>query len=173
VEAGASIVNDISAGRFDPAVFEVTARAGLPLIVMHMKGEPRNMQQNPTYTDLMGEVKAFLGEAVDRAVAAGVPRGKVIIDPGLGFGKTFDHNLILLNRQKELLELGQPLLVGPSRKAFLGHVLKGAPPKERDGATAAVAAISAYNGAHIIRVHNVALARQALATAAAIVAEHA
>ncbi|MEW5724351.1 MAG: dihydropteroate synthase [Thermodesulfobacteriota bacterium] len=173
LEAGASMVNDISAGRFDPEIIEVAAEAGVPLILMHMKGEPRTMQDNPEYEDLLGEVRDFLAEALERAVRAGVRQDLIVLDPGLGFGKTFDHNLVLINRLRELTVLGRPLLVGPSRKAFLGRLLGGAPPKERDTATAAVAALAAYNGADILRVHDVRSAGQALAVARAVMREHA
>jgi dihydropteroate synthase len=171
VKAGASIINDVSAGRFDPEILQAAADFGLPLILMHMKGEPRNMQDNPVYEDLIGEIKTFLHEAAERAALAGVDRNKIILDPGIGFGKTFDHNLILINRLKELSELGRPLLVGPSRKAFLGAILGGAPPKEREVATLAVISLAAYNGAHILRVHNVETARQALAVTASVMRE--
>jgi dihydropteroate synthase len=171
--AGAAIINDISAGRFDPRLLELAASAGVPLILMHMKGEPHNMQKNPVYDDLIGEVGSFLREAVVRALAAGVKRDLIVLDPGIGFGKTFDHNLILINRLKELTRLGQPLLVGPSRKAFLGHILGGVPPKDRDVATAAAVTLSAYHGAHILRVHDVRLAREVLAVTAAVMREHA
>ncbi len=172
LRAGAAMVNDISAGRFEPQIFEVSAAAGVPLILMHMQGEPRNMQQNPVYHDLMGEIRDFLREAMEKAEAAGVPEKMIILDPGLGFGKTFDHNLALINRLKELADLGRPLLLGPSRKAFLGRILGGVPPKERDAATATVTALCAYNGAHILRVHNVDMARQALTVVGAVMHEH-
>ena len=165
---GASMINDISAGRFDPEVLQVAGRADVPLVLMHMKGRPRTMQDNPVYQDLIGEISSFLEEAAARAEAAGVRPEHIIIDPGIGFGKTFDHNLILINRLEELLALGRPLLVGPSRKAFLGAILNGAPPKERDVATAAILGLAAYKGAHILRTHNVDLARQALLVAAAV-----
>lgn len=173
LEAGASMVNDISAGRFDPEILRLAARAGVPLILMHMKGQPRNMQDNPIYDDLVGEIKDFLADAARRAEEAGVDRDMIVLDPGIGFGKTFDHNLILINRLKELTELGYPLLVGPSRKAFLGHILGGVPPKERDAATAAVIALAAYNGASILRTHNAGLARQTLSVVAAVMEGHA
>jgi dihydropteroate synthase len=166
--AGASMINDISAGRLDPEVLGVAARAGVPVALMHMKGRPRTMQDNPVYEDLIGEISSFLEEAAARAEAAGVRRELIIIDPGIGFGKTFDHNLILINRLEELIGLGRPLLLGPSRKAFLGAILNGAPPKERDVATAALLSLAAYKGAHIFRTHNVDLARQALLVAAAV-----
>ena len=173
IVAGASIINDVAAGRFDPAILETAARADVPLVLMHMKGEPRNMQKNPVYENLMGEIGNFLAEAAARAEAAGVKPGRIILDPGIGFGKTFDHNLIIVNRLRELTALGRPLLVGLSRKAFLGHILGGAPPKERDTATTAAVALAAYNGADILRVHDVAMARQALAVAGAVMREHA
>lgn len=171
--AGAAIVNDISGGRFDPELLSLTAEAGVPLILMHMLGQPRNMQDNPVYDDLVGEIKDFLVDAVQRAKKAGLDPEMIIVDPGIGFGKTFEHNLILINRLGELADLGQPLLVGPSRKAFLGRILGGAPPKERDAATAAIVALAAYNGANILRVHNVGLARQTLAAVGAVMKEHA
>lgn len=171
VEAGASIINDVSAGRFDPDIFDVAARSGLPIILMHMKGEPRNMQKNPVYEDLIGEIRTFLAQAAKQAVQAGVARDKVILDPGVGFGKTFEHNLVLINRLQELDDLQMPLLVGPSRKAFLGAILGGAPPKARDVATQALVSLAAYKGAHILRVHNVEMARQALAVTASIMKE--
>ncbi len=173
IEAGAAMVNDISAGRLDPDILSVAARAGVPLILMHMKGQPRTMQDSPVYQDLMGEIKSFLADAVKRAVNAGVSREMIVLDPGIGFGKTFDHNLILINRLEELSELNQPLLVGLSRKAFIGHILGGAPPKERDIASAAMAGLAAYNGAHILRVHDVSLTGPSLAAATAVKKEHA
>ncbi|MEW6262054.1 MAG: dihydropteroate synthase [Thermodesulfobacteriota bacterium] len=173
LEAGAAMVNDISAGRFDPDLLRVCGRAEAPLVLMHMKGRPLDMQVNPVYEDLLGEIKAFLADAVFRAEAAGVRRDRLILDPGIGFGKTFEHNLILLNRLNVLAELGRPLLVGHSRKAFIGHILGGVPPKERDVATAALAALAVYNGAHLIRVHNVELTRPAVTAAWAIKNEHA
>jgi len=172
LKAGAAMINDISAGRFDYKILHLAAEVGVPLILMHMQGEPRHMQNNPTYGDLMGEIKYFLAQAVQRAEKAGVAGEKIIIDPGIGFGKTFDHNLTLINRLKELTELGRPIMIGPSRKAFLGHILGGAPPKERDSATAAAVTLAVYNGADIVRVHNVGLAKQALAVVQAVMNEH-
>ena len=173
LESGASIVNDISAGRFDPEIVKVAARAKTPLILMHMKGRPRTMQNHPVYEDLMGEITGFLLTAAGRAEAAGVSRDLIVLDPGIGFGKTFDHNLVILNRLEDMTKLGYPLLVGHSRKAFLGHLLDGAQPKEREVATNAVTALAAYKGVHIIRTHDVAQARQTLAVVNAIMREHA
>jgi len=166
--AGASMINDISAGRFDPDLLRVAARAEVPLILMHMKGQPRTMQDNPVYEDLLGEISTFLQDAAAKAEAAGVRPERIVIDPGIGFGKTYDHNLILINRLEELLALGRPLLLGPSRKAFLGAILNGAPAKERDVATAAILGLAAYKGAHILRTHNVALTHQAVLVGAAV-----
>ncbi|MBW2060140.1 MAG: dihydropteroate synthase [Deltaproteobacteria bacterium] len=168
LQAGASMINDISAGRLDPELILVASRAGVPLILMHMQGEPRTMQDNPTYQDLMGEVKSFLVEAAERAENMGLAREMIIIDPGIGFGKTFNHNLTLINRLEEFIALGRPVMVGPSRKAFLGQILGGALPKERDVASAAVIALAAYKGAHILRVHNIDLTRQTLAVVKAV-----
>jgi dihydropteroate synthase len=168
LEAGASMINDVSAGRFDPEILDLAARAGVPIILMHMKGRPRNMQKNPVYDDLLGEISSFLAEAAGRAEEAGVDPDLVLVDPGLGFGKTFDHNVTLINRLAELARLGRPLVVGPSRKAFLGHILGGAAPKDREAATAAAATICAYNGAHVLRVHSVETVREALAVVRAV-----
>ena len=131
------------------------------------------MQANPHYDDLMGEIGEFLKQAAGRALAAGVKEDRIILDPGIGFGKTFDHNLVIINRLRALTDLGWPLLVGPSRKAFLGRVLGGAPPKEREFGTACVVSLAAYNGAGILRVHNTALAREVLAVTHAVMREHA
>lgn len=172
LDAGAAIVNDIAAGRLDPQILEVAAQAGVPLVLMHMQGVPRDMQKNPVYRDLLGEIKEFLMDACDRAERAGVLRDRIILDPGVGFGKTFDHNLMLINRLEELTSLGYPLLVGPSRKAFLGHLLDGVAPKDRDVATAVITALSVYKGAAILRVHNVDMARQAVRVVRAVLQEH-
>jgi dihydropteroate synthase len=173
IDAGARIINDISAGRFDPDILGVAAEADVPLILMHMKGQPRTMQQNPEYADVVAEVRDFLAEAAARAEAAGVRPEKIVLDPGIGFGKTFDHNLILINRLRALTALGYPILVGASRKAFLGHILGGTPPKGRETASAAAAALAAYNGADILRVHDVRRTWEALAVAHAVKREHA
>ena len=163
VDAGASIINDISALGMDPEMAGVAARYRVPLILMHIKGTPRNMQVNPTYTDLLGEVRRFLEEAVAKAVAAGVDPGMIIIDPGMGFGKALKHNLALINRLSYFSTMNLPILVGPSRKTFIRKLLTtdtaGEPtadsPAVETGTQAAVAAV-VMNGAHIIRVHNVA-----------------
>ena len=158
IKAGASIINDISALRFDPAMTSVAKSSGVPVILMHMKGTPGDMQNNPEYLDLMGEIKNFFSEAVDRAEAGGIPRDMLILDPGIGFGKSFDHNLEIIRALKQLEDLGLPILLGSSRKAFIGNILDKSP-EERDTGTMATVAAGIMNGAHIIRVHNVSMAR--------------
>jgi dihydropteroate synthase len=166
IAAGASIINDVGALRLDPGLAKVAARHALPVILMHMQGLPRTMQLKPTYTDVVEDVKRFLGEAIQRAQAAGIERGKLIIDPGIGFGKTIAHNLSLLRGLAALAELNAPILVGPSRKTFIRKLLADPPAKELaadcpeviTGTQAAVAA-AILNGAHIVRVHDVAATR--------------
>lgn len=153
IDAGASIINDISGLRFDPAMADVASVAGVPVIVMHIKGTPRAMQDNPEYEALVPEIMDSLRESVAIAEDAGV--SQVIIDPGIGFGKTFDHNLEIINRLDEFVSMGRPVLVGASRKAFLGELLDGAPQDDRMEGTAAVVAASIVRGAHIMRVHDV------------------
>jgi dihydropteroate synthase len=165
--AGATIVNDVSALRFDPELGGVVARAGAALVLMHMQGEPRTMQQAPHYADLLGEVRAELAAALARAGAAGVDPALVLVDPGIGFGKSLEHNLELLERLDALAPLGRPLLVGPSRKSFIGRVLD-VPPAERLEGTIAACCLAADRGAHVVRVHDVAPVRRALAVADAI-----
>ena len=164
LDAGASIVNDISALRLDPQLAEVTARANVPLIVMHMLGTPKTMQVEPVYDDVVGDIKSFLADAIDRAVENGVRRDRIIIDPGIGFGKTIEHNLVLIQNLKAFDELKAPILIGPSRKAFIRNLLKDdedSPdirpdlPVVETGTQAAVSTAS-LNGAHIVRVHDVA-----------------
>lgn len=161
--AGAAIINDISALCFDPAMGPLAGRAGVPVIVMHMKGDPATMQLDPNYKDVVAEVSQFLSETIKKAVAAGIDRDKIIIDPGIGFGKTGGHNLLLLQQLKALRQLEAPILVGPSRKRFIRDILKAPDqedipahlPEVETGTQAAVAA-SIMNGADIVRVHNVA-----------------
>jgi len=159
--AGADFVNEVSALRFDPRMPEVIARWRPPVILMHMKGTPQTMQLDPRYKDLLGEIRSFLEERARLAESLGVPRSGIILDPGLGFGKTFEHNLILLRSCSLFQELGYPVLYGPSRKAFLGQIL-GKEARERDAGTAAVVAYLALQGADLVRVHNVGLCRDVL-----------
>jgi dihydropteroate synthase len=162
LKAGAQIINDISALRFDPDMAPLAAATGAPVILMHMKGTPRDMQADPRYDDLLGEIKAFLKERRDFALAQGIAPDAIVLDPGIGFGKTFVHNLQILNHLDTFLDLGCPLLVGPSRKAFIGHYLGGLPPDDRDYGTLAAVAVAVHKGAKILRVHNVAAASQFL-----------
>jgi dihydropteroate synthase len=162
LNAGASLINDISALRFDPDLAPLAARAGVPVVLMHMQGTPRDMQRQPHYHDLLGEIKAFFQERLDYAASQGIPRDLVILDPGIGFGKTFQHNLTIINNLDAFLGLGCPLLIGPSRKAFIGHLLNLPNGEVRDVGTLAAIALSVLKGAKIIRTHNAAYARQFL-----------
>lgn len=154
LDAGASIVNDVSAGRFDPDMLPLVAERGVPVVLMHMRGEPRTMQQDPVYRDVVGEVSAFLAERARGARALGVPASRIVIDPGFGFGKTREHNLVLLRRLRELTRLGYPVLAGTSRKSFIGLTLD-LPVEERIEGTAATVALAVAAGAAILRVHDV------------------
>jgi dihydropteroate synthase len=154
IEAGATMVNDISALKFDPLMGQLVADSGVPIVLMHMKGKPKNMQINPTYKDLFGEITDFLEKAIEQAISSGIKRDLIIIDPGIGFGKSFDDNLKIINKLHTFFSLGQPLLVGPSNKAFIGHVL-GLSVESRESGTMATVAASVLNGANIVRVHNV------------------
>ena len=163
IAAGASIVNDISSLRHDPELAAVAAEAGVPVILMHMRGNPKTMQQSPVYQDLIGEIKEFLHQAMQAAEDWGIKRSNIIIDPGIGFGKTFDHNFQLLNHIREFHDLNVPILVGPSRKAFIRNRLRGQDGKEpmpdsavTETGTQAVVAACALEGVHILRCHNVA-----------------
>ena len=169
VAAGAAIVNDISAGRADPQMFDLLAEVGSPLVLMHMLGTPADMQSQPHYDDVVGEITAFLARAIDKAIAAGVHRDRIIIDPGIGFGKTVEHNLEILRRLTEIHLLGRPILLGTSRKRFIGRILDQDIPKDRVCGTAATVALAVAGGAHILRVHDVAEMRQAVDMAYAIV----
>lgn len=164
--AGAAIVNDVTALRGDAEMAGVCAERGAGVVLMHMLGEPRTMQENPVYEDVVDEVKAFLAERLEVAVEAGVDERRVWLDPGIGFGKTLEHNLELLRRLGELRELGRPLVVGTSRKSFIGKV-DGSGVDDRLGGTIASSVQAAAEGAAVLRVHDVAEAAQALEVAAA------
>jgi len=168
--AGADIINDISAGRFDPRMLPVAARSGAGLILMHMKGTPRTMQIAPHYDDVLGEVKGFLKERLEAAEACGVPRENVVLDPGIGFGKKLEHNLVLLNNLDAFADLERPLLVGISRKAFIGKILKLEAPDRLEG-TIAAAIVSILHGASLIRVHDLQAVKRAVAVAEAIISQ--
>ncbi len=154
IKAGASIINDISGLRFDPEIASVSAEYDVPVVIMHIKGTPRDMQINPVYQDLIGEIRHFLEEGISIAQKAGVDDDMIIIDPGIGFGKTFEHNLEIINRLDEFRSLGMPILLGPSRKSFIGKILD-LPPGDRLEGTAAAVAIGIMKGANIVRVHDV------------------
>jgi dihydropteroate synthase len=159
ISAGAEMINDISGLRCDPKIAEVAARRGVPLILMHMRGEPGTMQKGPFARDVLKDVIQGLRRSIKKARDAGVPKSQIVIDPGIGFGKSFEQNYELLHRLPELAKLGYPLLVGTSRKGFLGATLerdgKPLPPEERLWATAATVTASILGGAHIVRVHDV------------------
>lgn len=155
LDAGAVIVNDISSATFDPEMSSLIARKRCPAVLMHIVCKPKDMQADPAYSDLMGEVCAFLRERLTCLAEAGVDERLLMIDPGIGFGKTVEHNLEILRRLPELKSIGRPILVGTSRKSTIGQVLGGLPPEERLEGTAATVALSIANGADIVRVHDV------------------
>lgn len=155
VAAGADMVNDISGGTFDPEMFAVVAELGVPIVLMHIRGTPATMQQMTNYQDLMGEISEFLSSQIERAIASGIDRSKIIIDPGIGFAKTYDQSLEILQRLPMLHSLGVPLLVGPSRKSFIGRILNQPDPKARVWGTAAACCGAIAGGADILRVHDV------------------
>jgi dihydropteroate synthase len=165
LRAGASIVNDISGFTFDQAMPAVVAEAGASAVVMHIQGTPKTMQQNPTYQNLIGEISVFLEESVAKGRRAGIDQ--IIVDPGIGFGKRLEHNLQLIGQLKRLTPLGCPILVGPSRKSFIGALLD-LPVNERLEGSLAAAAACILNGAHILRVHDVKETKRAARIADAI-----
>jgi dihydropteroate synthase len=175
--AGATLVNDVSALRHDPQMAEVVAESGADCCLMHMLGEPRTMQRDPRYGDVVDDVKAFLEERLRFAIDAGVAEERVLLDPGIGFGKTLHHNLQLLRRLGELAALGRPLVIGTSRKSFLGRLIADARGREQPAGvgerlpgTIATSVIAFERGATVFRVHDVALIHAALAVTAATLA---
>jgi dihydropteroate synthase len=167
LDAGAGIVNDVTALRGDSGMAGLCADRGATVVLMHMLGTPRTMQENATYDDVVDEVKAFLAGRLEAAMAAGIAEEKVWLDPGIGFGKTAAHNVELLRRLGELRELGRPLVVGTSRKSFIGRV-DGSDAGERLGGTIASSVLAAAEGVEVLRVHDVAEVSQALAVASAV-----
>jgi dihydropteroate synthase len=166
MEAGASLINDISALRFDPGIAAVAVEYDAPVIMMHMLGNPRTMQVLPRYDHLIAEIRQFLADALERAEKLGVSRSKIILDPGIGFGKTVEHNLLLIKHLREFSSLDAPILIGTSRKAFIRKILQEAHAEELrpelpivETGTQASLAAAVINGAHIVRVHNVANTR--------------
>jgi dihydropteroate synthase len=167
LNAGAGMVNDVTALRADPDLAGLCAQRGCEVVLMHMLGDPRTMQENPTYDDVVDDIKSFLAERIEFAVSQGIDEERIWIDPGIGFGKTVEHNLELHRRLGELATLGRPIVFGSSRKSFIGK-LTGAEVDERLGGTIASNVIACANGARMVRVHDVAPMRQALAAAEAI-----
>jgi dihydropteroate synthase len=157
LKAGASMINDISALRFDDRMAAVAAASGVPVILMHMQGTPGNMQDKPVYNDLIPEIIDFFNTSIGAALKAGVKREMIILDPGIGFGKNFEHNLEIIRDLNRFADLDLAVLLGPSRKAFIGRIT-GKEPLERDIGTMAAVAAGIMNGAHIVRVHNVKMA---------------
>ncbi|MDE0354305.1 MAG: dihydropteroate synthase [Deltaproteobacteria bacterium] len=166
--AGADMVNDVSALRFDPAMAGLVAREGVPVVLMHMKGRPRTMQIAPRYRDVVREVTAFLRERVAFAVGSGIAAERVVVDPGIGFGKDLDHNLALLRSLCTLASLGRPVLVGLSRKAFLGRLQETTGTESRLAGSLAGASAAVLAGAHMVRVHDVLETCRAVRVADAI-----
>ena len=168
LEAGAEVVNDVTAASADQMA-EVIAESGAGVILMHMKGTPRTMQSQPFYTDVVGEVAAFLSDQAQRVIASGVDPASIVVDPGIGFGKTVAHNLALIEGIGKLADIGFPVVLGASRKSFLGKLTGIHDPADRDGVTAVSTALGFERGARVFRVHDVASSRAALRLAAAIV----
>jgi dihydropteroate synthase len=161
LDAGAALVNDISALTSDPSLGQVVARYRVPVILMHMQGTPKNMQVHPEYDHLLRDLHQFFVQRIEEALRQGIPRELILIDPGIGFGKTIDHNLTLIKHLDYFQDLDRPLVLGTSRKAFIGK-LTNQEPLNRDWGTAATLAIGAGQGAHMVRVHNVSAAKQVL-----------
>ncbi len=156
LDAGASIINDISGLRFDPEMAAVIAQNNVHVILMHIKGTPNNMQLNPSYEALIPEILDYIRGSIQICRQFGIPMQNIIIDPGIGFGKTLEHNLEIIANLREFSKLGFPIAIGVSRKAFIGKILDDAPPAMRFEGTASAVAISVFNGANIVRVHDVA-----------------
>ncbi|MCU4138239.1 MAG: Dihydropteroate synthase [Thermodesulfobacteria bacterium] len=163
LKAGANIVNDVSALRFDSKMVEVVKDFNCPIIIMHMQGNPKTMQINPTYKDVVKEVKEFLQKRIEFLVEKGIPFENIIIDPGIGFGKTFKHNLQILKNLESFQELNRPILIGHSRKSFIGEIINK-PPFQRDGGTIGISLFAYLKGVHFLRVHKVDLNKDALLT---------
>jgi dihydropteroate synthase len=167
LDAGAGMVNDVTALRAEPELAVLCAERGCDVVLMHMLGDPRTMQENPVYEDVVDDVKAFLSERIEFATSEGIDEERISIDPGIGFGKTVEHNLELHRRLAELADLGRPIVFGSSRKSFIGK-LTGAEVDQRLGGTIASNVIAYANGARMLRVHDVGPMRQALTVAEAI-----
>ena len=168
LEAGAHIVNDVTALRGDPALADLVADAGCPVVLMHMLGEPKTMQREPHYDDVVREVRDFLAGRAEHAEAAGIEPENIVLDPGIGFGKTLEHNLMLLNNLGAIVELGYPVLLGASRKSFIGRLSGLDEAKDRVAGTVATSVLGYERGATIFRVHDVRANREALEVAEAV-----
>lgn len=169
LRAGADMVNDISALRHDPDMVRVVADSGCGVVLMHMKGTPQDMQRDPRYEDVVAEVRDFLAEQVEWAERHGIPRDRILVDPGFGFGKRPEHNLELVRNLRAFRELGCPVLLGPSRKSTIGVILGGLPPAERVEGTAAVVALAVACGVDVVRVHDVRAMARVVRVADAVV----
>jgi len=168
IRAGATLVNDVTALRGDPAMAALVAEAGCPVVLMHMKGEPKTMQREPRYADVVREVRDFLARRAEFAVSAGVRPENVVVDPGIGFGKNLDHNLALLRDLGAIADLGFPVLVGASRKRFIGSITGVEEARDRVHGTVATSVMAYERGASLFRVHDVRANREALAVAEAV-----
>jgi dihydropteroate synthase len=169
IELGADLINDVSGFQFDPALPQVVGRSSAACCVMHAQGPPQTMQNHPRYRDVIAEILAFLGSALDRAIAAGIAKERILVDPGIGFGKTAGQNLLILRRLSDFRALGRPILVGTSRKSFLQALTRDKLPSERlIGTLGSLAAIAATGSADLLRVHDVREAKEAVAVADAI-----
>ena len=168
LDAGAAIINDVTALGGDPRMASVVAERGCPVVLMHMLGEPKTMQENPRYDDVVREVRDYLARRAEEAASRGIDPGDIILDPGIGFGKTLAHNLALLHRLDEIVELGFPVLVGTSRKGFLAKITGSNDPKDRVFGTVATSVMSYERGAAFFRVHDLRANREALEVAAAV-----
>jgi dihydropteroate synthase len=172
LDAGATYVNDVSALRAEPEMAALVAERGVDCCLMHMRGDPRTMQDDPRYDDVVDDVRSFLAARAEAAIAAGIAPGRIQVDPGIGFGKTAEHNLELLRRLDEIVALGFPVVIGTSRKSFLGRITGRDDPKQRLYGTIASNVLALAAGARVFRVHDVAAVRDALAVAAATLAHH-
>src|ERR671914_1747040 len=168
LEAGASLVNDVTALRGDPRMASVVGEAGCPVILMHMQGDPKTMQKEPHYEDVVGEVRKFLAERAEYAVTAGVRPENIIVDPGIGFGKNLEHNLALLRNLDAIVDLGFPVLIGASRKRFIERITGVQEPRDRVSGPLATTVLAYERGATFFRVHDVRANREALAVAEAV-----
>ena len=173
IAAGADIINDISSLSFDPDMADVVAGSGVPVVLMHIKGTPRDMQKDPTYKDVVGEIREFFVERIAFAKSAGIDEENIVIDPGIGFGKQLQHNLTIIKELGRLKELGQPLLIGTSMKSFIGRIMGTTALEDRAEGTLASVAMSVWNGADIVRVHDVATTRRVITFMEALMASSA